>query len=81
MTGFTCYIAGDSVGYSGLETMPPLSANAIDKNLTDFFTYVPVKKISFAEGGMPLSATNLTRFANNTEIETMPDVLFLGNKV
>lgn len=81
ITGFTFYWAGDSVAYSGLETMPPLSAIDNNKNLADFFTYVPIRKINFAEGGYPLSSTSLTRFANSSSLETLPDLFFEGNKI
>lgn len=81
ITGFTFYLAGDTVGYSGLETMPPLSTVTKDKNLADFFTSVPIRKINFAEGGYPLSSTSLTRFANSSSLETLPDLFFVGNKI
>ena len=84
VTGFT-YIVVQPYQFdfaANLETLPPLSCSSQTFNPISFADYTALKKITWAEGGQPLSATNYSAFLNNaTEIEDFPDVLFEGNQL
>lgn len=84
VTGFT-YIGVQQYQFdyaAQLETLPPLSCPSQTYNPINFADNSGLKKITWAEGGKPLSATSYSSFFSTaTEIEDFPDVLFEGNQL
>lgn len=83
ITGFTYItIQPYALQESQLQTIPPLSCSNQSQSMTNCLNYTQLKKIKFAEGGMPLSSTDYSYFVTTClRLEEFPDVLFEGNQL
>ena len=84
VTGFTyMYLQQYAFETDGqLVTLPPLSASSPTYNVINALNYTQMRKINFAQGGLPISATSYASFATNClNLEEFPDILPEGNQV